>query len=118
MGQYRSFSQFRSRPIIWLNPNLKSIVEDNEREIYGDDFIPAVVERETFVAAVHTIIHEYGHVIAEYLRCRTEIWHEVLRQFDDEEDFAEGFIEYVNYQIDSRYKKVIRIFIESAFEKE
>jgi hypothetical protein len=79
---YRAKSQFSGKPIFWLSKSLLDMPEE-------------------FVISV---LHEYGHVIAEYAWVRSPALQELIRsnwkgQFLmrpwDEEDFAEEFAQYL-----------------------
>ena len=79
---YRAKSQFSGKPIFWLSKSLLDMPEE-------------------FVISV---LHEYGHVIAEYAWARSPALQELIRtnwkgQFLmrpwDEEDFAEEFAQYL-----------------------
>jgi len=92
LGQYRGASQFRSGTTFWISPD-----------------VPAVLVREGIAASmledviVDTILHEYGHVLWEFLRIRSHLnpkaerlWEDVRAlstgsEDDDEEGFAENF---------------------------
>jgi len=89
VGQYRGGSQFRGAPIFWISDNVA----------LWDRFEPTDLVRGMTL----TILHEYGHVVWEYLRVRhthnqdaRKLWDD-LRALstgsasEDEEEFAEAF---------------------------
>lgn len=86
LARYRALSQFRSRPMMWISTRLPQALED-----YGID-----PSRLTEVIA-DSILHEYGHVIAEFLEKRAvELRAHIDRLWPDEEDFAEAFAHHAN----------------------
>lgn len=83
---YRSFSQFRSGPIVWINDDFLGIARRAglPRRVVADELLV-------------TLCHEYGHVIAEFLRLRDDFGWEVLcAAYPDEEDFAEDFARFLD----------------------
>ena len=94
LGSYRGLSQFKSSyPIFWVNEQL---LEKIKAEGIHEDDAPLVI--------TDTILHEYGHVIWEFLRIRSSyagsqahhaeiaaLWDDIQAVEDDEEEFAENF---------------------------
>jgi hypothetical protein len=108
LGLYRSMSQFRSRPIFWLNESLPDKVDDIVDEF--NPGVPVPVRRhESFKAAVDTLLHEYGHVIAEYASKRSKSLSDKIKaSWNCEEEFAEDFMEYArNPHGNPKMKRVI-----------
>lgn len=104
VGLYRSFTQFGRCPIFWINSQFHSFF-DNKRA--------AIVKIELH----RTIIHEYGHVIAEWFRIRGEdMYKYIMDNFIDEEDFAEEFIYYVDEKHDSKFEPIIKRYVAEVFE--
>lgn len=81
LALYRSISQFSSGPIFWLPTDLdKTLAREG-------------VERDQIVeVAMESILHEFGHVIAEWAQKRDpELLNLIEKNFPDEEEFAEEF---------------------------
>ncbi len=86
LAQYRSRSQFGRGPIFWISP---------EHPLDHD-------------ALITTLLHEYGHVIAEYIRLREPALHADREAvYPDEEDFAEGFAHFAYGQSQPWMEKFI-----------
>lgn len=82
---YRGLSQFRGRPIIWLNEELDDLMDEYD-----------VPEDRRFDILVDDILHEYAHIIAEWGRIRDHrITDLITESWGDEEDYAESFILYI-----------------------
>ncbi len=105
---YRAKSQFKGKPIFWLDKNLLHMPQE----------------------FIISILHEYGHVIAEYAWARSPALQELIRnnwkgQFLlrpwDEEDFAEEFAQYLAgnfvYSKDA-LDAVIHQFTNEVFEQD
>ena len=98
LGSYRGLSQFKSSyPIFWVNEQL---LEKIKAEGIHEDDAPLVI--------TDTILHEYGHVIWEFLRIRgstqqeaQRLWDDIRAVEDDEEEFAENFAFAVRGRYDS-----------------
>jgi len=106
LGQYRSGTQYRGgRPIFLVSSRLEEIVEEHRREDPGSR---ATVE----LVAYDTILHEFGHVVAEGLRR--------LRGYgmapDDEEEFAEDFARDIP-SFYPRMEKLVTIYREDTFRE-
>jgi hypothetical protein len=98
LGQYRSFSQFRSGPIFWVNEAAH------------------VDQPDVRKALVQTILHEYGHVIWEYARMRDPALYDLVTTIagDDEEEFAETFaIVVYNDAASPAYRDVVRHYVKA-----
>lgn len=93
LGCYKSMSQFRARPIICVDIELhkKTLIELND----FDD----IKYQES---VMDTLAHEYGHVIEEFIRINKskdngqEAFKRLTGNFDDMEDFAELFGQWLN----------------------
>jgi hypothetical protein len=89
---YRSFSQFHSRPIFWIDPQFENRMRDED----------PVTEIELVQALSETLYHEYGHVIwemADWGRPRLGIDTTKLRTLISsthlaQEDFCEAFLRF------------------------
>jgi len=99
LAQYRSNSQFSSRPIFWINKDLyKKIGKINPYTVASDN-----------------IRHEYGHVIAEWGYARNPEISKIIRDnWTNEEEFAEGFSEYLGKSAyaenEEEYDKILKLF--------
>lgn len=112
LAQYRGYSQFGGRPIVWINESLHELLDELDRP---------------FDVAVGSILHEYGHIIAEWGKVRNrEITELIQRGWGCEEDFAEDFMRYVRHdaivQADvpsaearAVMKKIVVIYRETVF---
>lgn len=81
IAKYRARSQFKSKPIFWINEDLIKFMKE-----YGID------EERTSEVILDSIIHEYAHVIGEWLFIRDKMsYQELLNIFGSEEEFAEIF---------------------------
>lgn len=107
---YRCYSQFNNGnrgPIFWLNPTLLKM---------PDEFIISV-------------LHEYGHVIAEYAWVTNSRVHSLLSKYWegryynrpwDEEEFAEEFARFVysGFSLyDREIKEVIETYVSECLEQ-
>lgn len=101
---YRGMSQFRSGPIFWINPQFLQIVERESLSSQAQGIL------------VDTLLHEYGHVMYEYIR-----WNEsaglkgkveALNTGPDfEEDFAESMAQALSGRCpDPVYEQIARDF--------
>lgn len=104
LALYRSLSQFRGRPVIWINENLDDVMEE-----FG------VPEDRRFDILVDDILHEYAHVIAEWGRKGNSRITELIQQWGTEEDFAEAFVDAVK---DHPYIEEPFISITDLFKKD
>ena len=109
LALYRSNTQFSSEPIIWININLYDIFrkqENYERKKYGDS------QLNEYIVITDNILHEYGHVIAEWGRVRNPKIEAIVASFGSEEDFAEGFKDFIRdgFSTYGNYSEVIRLF--------
>jgi hypothetical protein len=88
LAVYRSGSQFRSVPIVWVNDSFVAMCEEQCED--------------PLKQLVLTLLHEYGHVIYEFARCRLpELHADIDAVADDEEDFAETFAVVVRNKAES-----------------
>lgn len=111
VAMYRGASQFRGRPIIWINDRLEYLERD-----------------EIFNVIVDSILHEYGHVIGEWGRYREpRITEAIKRGWGNEEEFAEDFMRYARHDFlvgadvpesEARgiMEEIVRTYRETAFE--
>lgn len=107
MALYRSFSQFSSRPIFWVNEDTMKIIKKSEKEF--DSRI------NPYDVVCDDIRHEYGHVIGEWGKKRNQKITEIIeKDWTDEEDFAEGFKDYISDSAwadnEESYDKVMDLF--------
>lgn len=103
VAQYRSLSQFRSKPTFWLSPDLvDGGMSTCEGAIQGD------IEE--------SLMHEYGHVVWEWAHKSNHQKSEKLKKLltswdDDEEDFAEDFAQALTGRWpDVKIEKVARLY--------
>jgi hypothetical protein len=112
---YRSASQFRSRPIIWVNADLHNICLRVSQEAINP------VEEPVEQILRDTLAHEYGHVVAEYARFRIpELQKFIFSTYSDEEDFAEDMAKFLNrrepvYTDRNYFRKVLGIYRDNCF---
>jgi len=112
LALYRSMSQFKAKPIFWINENLPKLMEEYDVEPYRYN---DVVE--------DNMIHEYAHSIAEWAKKRDPDLADALQStFIDEEEFAEGFIDYVKDRTvkytTSSYDRVMDKYCKSRFPEQ
>jgi hypothetical protein len=82
IAKYRARSQFKYKPIFWINEDLLELMKE-----YGVD------EERTSEIVIDNIIHEYAHVIGEWLSIRNKPSYQgLLDTFGSEEEFAEVFV--------------------------
>jgi hypothetical protein len=107
VAQYRSFSQFKEKPIFWLNKNLSAMMEDLD-----------IPEDKLHDVVYDSIVHEYGHVIAEWARTRNQkMWKVIQDNFEDEEEWAEGFVDVMrSFSDNEHYNKVVKQYQKEVFE--
>jgi len=96
LAQYRSRTQFTSRPIFWINERLPEMVDEAFVE---PEVIPRIVE--------DSIYHEYGHVMFEFL-AGTKTGSEIIWRlgiFGDPygEEFAESFAAFMANRNDNQH---------------
>ena len=107
LGCYRSMSQFGSRPIICIDTEIHTkILKEQDR----------FSELELKNAVMETLLHEYGHVIEEYIRfdARTNPNKTIINKlntFEDMEDFAESFARWVTGR-ESYFEDEVKLFKE------
>ena len=104
---YRDKSQFSSSPIIWINENIDDLL------VKWD--VGLGLEYEVIL---DSIIHEYGHVIAEWCKYRDQkTYYLIQSSFEDPEDFAESFVDYIGKDKKNRvFKKIITAYKEGLTE--
>lgn len=104
---YRDKSQFSSLPIIWINENIDDLL------IKWD--VGLGLEYEVIL---DSIIHEYGHVIAEWCKYRDQdTYYMIQSSFEDPEDFAESLVDYIRKDKKSRvFKKIITAYKEGLIK--
>jgi len=109
VGIYRSFTQFRSKPTFWLDENFPTVSANISKEVWEDDCEDQRIESEYWRGLIDTCFHLYGRVIAECLRMQdNEGYALIVDNFTNEDEFAEDFIAYVQYQLDDRYNPIIQ----------
>lgn len=101
LGQYRSGSQFRSRPTIWVNEKLPQLADEQG------------VLDQIEVIILDTILHEYAHAMWEYARFRAPSLFRLMSELADEEEFVEtmGLVLRGKYQTPV-YRNLARKFGE------
>lgn len=109
LALYRSLSQFTSRPIFWINKDLPNRLKEMDRELGTCSNEYAVV--------TDNILHEYGHVIAEWGKERNlKITELIKANWEKEELFAEDFKDYINDSMfsfnDKVHKKIIQLYMK------
>ena len=100
VAQYRAKSQFGRAPIFWISEELLD---------HPDQFILS-------------ILHEYGHVVAEWAHARSHELKDLIYEFwpgdNGEEEFAEDFAHYIHGGLflgdKEILEKVISIYSDSV----
>ena len=132
VGQYRARTQFTGQgrgPIFWVSETLdESLARVREEE--GE---APPTEISVLNELIRTILHEYGHVIAEWAWFRNEnaqkLIQETWRGFDAhmnrpwvEEDFAEDFARWLTgynvYGNEKALDAVAALYATEVFESE
>jgi len=107
LAMYRSNSQFGRNPIFWINENILGVMRDED-----------VPDSELLKVVYDSLLHEYGHVVWEWARARDPETYDMLLNgfWDDEEEFAEGFVQFaLNGLGGTGYKPVVEAFTEKVF---
>ena len=104
---YRNGTQFSSHPIFWINKDLNNIIMESEVE-----FCHRINE---YTVISDNILHEYAHVIYEWAQFRNPALRKMIdNRWKNEEDFAEGFIDYARdsmFNVDEeKYDQVMETF--------
>ena len=121
LGAYKGHSQFTSRIIVRLD------IQNHITTLQNlNNFSPTTLKE----SIMDTLVHEYGHAIEEYVqmdekRMKASSASLLLKNnFDDMEDFAEGFARLLNRpwmlnenQIDN-YKTIVNYYVQKAFTPE
>lgn len=120
IGQYKGFSQFDTGGILFrLFPSIVDIVREDlkkDEEVFG--YTNRDLPTEVLSAMTDTLVHEYGHVIAELMKCqRPRLYSYILRTWKDEEDYAEDFMRLIRRN-DSFLPESCHIKVLKAFKKE
>jgi hypothetical protein len=119
IGQYKGTSQFSPKGIIFrLFPSIVDVVKEEiqkDKDIFGyDKDLPTEVLR----GMVDTLIHEYGHVIAELLKWRCpKLYAYIIDTWGNEEEYAEDFMRLLRNN-DSDLSEEHHIKIIDAFKTE
>jgi len=106
LAMYRSNSQFGRNPIFWINENILDVMRDEE-----------VPDSKLLKVVYDSLLHEYGHVVWEWARTRdSETYDMLLNGWGDEEEFAEGFIQFALNGLGGKgYGPVVEAFTAKAF---
>lgn len=64
IGMYRGGSVLRGNMIFWLSSNFSALSEEAERYQWNQDSLSAEITTQI----ARTILHEYGHAVAELIR--------------------------------------------------
>ena len=104
---YRAYSQFTSRPIIWINKELYKFIADKEKSTGS--------RINEYSVITDNILHEYGHIMAEWAKKRNKEMSNIIRRaWHNEEDFAEGFVAYTRDSVfannEDVYSRVIKLY--------
>lgn len=121
LGAYKGHSQFTSRIIVRLD------VQNHINTLQDLDNLNPTTLKESIM---DTLVHEYGHAIEEFIQMDAKRNKEspastLLRNnFDDMEDFAEGFARLLNRpwmlnenQVEN-YKTIVNHYLQKAFTPE
>ena len=105
---YRAHSQFTSRPIVWINKGLYKFIDTEEKNTGG--------RINEYSVITDNILHEYGHIIAEWAKKRNKEMDNIIRRvWYNEEDFAEGFVAYARDSVfadnENAYDRVIKLYV-------
>jgi len=95
-----------TNPIFWINEDMNDIIMESEAK-----FDHRIDEYEVIT---DNIIHEYAHSIYKWAKYRNpSLLKMIHKAWGNEEDFAEGFIDYIQEGIGlSEYGQVIQKFKE------
>lgn len=107
LAQYRTGSQFKSKPAFWLNERFPDLIKDEDMP--DTDSLSEVVEDK--------LIREYARTISEWGEKRDKDLIETIHMaFTNEEDFMEGFVGYVKgWNMDRSYDWVMEKYCKSRF---
>jgi hypothetical protein len=118
-AMYRGGSQFKGRPIFWISARLDEVLDEDENPL---------------IAVTSSLLHEYGHVIAEWAAARNEPMRALLAEgwpgMDpywgahrpwDEERFAEDFAQWLYgggfvYGDEGTLAKIVALYVEDVIE--
>lgn len=128
IAQYRGNTQFTGAgrgPIFWVSPNIEEAIRDMNREL-GIEEKPDVLS-----ALVDSMLHEYGHVVAEWAHKRNEEMSGIIERGWpgsiygrpwDEERFAEDFMQWLRggdpYGSEKDLAKVTKLYVKDVFAPE
>lgn len=124
LAMYINSSQYTyGYPIFWINTNFADKVS-----CYKDLIRTKQSAIDTFVKKelVGTLLHEYGHVIAEFLRGRDYqgkdrhvIYGELVSEYPNEEVFADEFMSHLigihSYHKCEFMDRIIEAYVKEAF---
>lgn len=104
---YRAHSQFTSRPIVWINKELYKFIDTEEKNTGS--------QINEYSVITDNILHEYGHIIAEWAKKRNKEMDNIIRRvWHNEEDFAEGFVAYARDSIwldnEDAYNRIVELY--------
>jgi hypothetical protein len=111
IGQYKSFSQYSKQGTYFrifssIIPNAKEIHEDDIAVGFSSDLHSLILN-----SIVDTLLHEYGHVIFEYVQAQHTRLHKfILKTWGEEEFFAESFKEHLRgeaYHKTAEFSKIL-----------
>jgi len=81
LGLYRALSQFKDKPIFWINTNLFEIMDE-----------ACVDSAKVDEIILDTLKHEYAHVILEWFKYKNKtILSQIALNFGSEEEYCEKF---------------------------
>jgi len=116
VGQYRGYSQFSKSGILFkLFPTITDIVLETiteDEKVFGYSHVD--LPTEVLRGMIDTLLHEYGHVIAELMKCqRPRMYKFILSTWNDEEDYAEDFMRMIRYSdsaFENQHNRIIKAF--------
>jgi len=121
LAMYRGGTQFSrggGNPIFWVNEGLLDVMRDE-----------GVEDHQLLKVVYDSLLHEYGHVVWEWARMdgravggQGEAWSWIQDRvvgtlagiWDDEEDFAEGFVQFALNGL-GKHGPVIEMFVKDSF---
>jgi hypothetical protein len=130
VAMYRGGTQFTGRgrgPIFWISTTLDVALA----EAYAEDGNPEPNESDVLNQLTDSLLHEYGHVVAEWARLRSDPMMAALRigwrrwnESDgwDEERFAEDFAQWLRggyvHGPEDLIVDITRLYVAEVFTEE
>jgi hypothetical protein len=125
LGCYRALSQFRKAPIITVDIARHETVLKEDEADGGYMFTEELLKSHV----MDTLMHEYGHVIEEFIhvdanKTKNYKYLQMIEKFEDMEDFAETFARWRNgretlsKEQQNIFNEVINYFVDTVFEPE